>query len=133
MSHKWSQITDLPQDFGALASPELKSVAGIWKEQSARLQQMNAVQTFNAKLARRWSIETGVIENVYNLEKGVTLLLVEKGIEASLIPHGTSDRPAECHGLKHAVEVKMGVLPKLGMLLGGMQQISGVRHSWIVA
>lgn len=95
MPHKWSQITDLPADVDALASPELKSVAGIWKEQAARLQAINAVQAFNGQLAREWSIETGVIENVYHIDKGVTLLLIEKGIEASLIPHGASDRPAE--------------------------------------
>ena len=63
MAHKWSQITDLPTDVASLASPELKSIAGIWKEQAARLQQINAVQAFNARLAREWSIETGVIEN----------------------------------------------------------------------
>ena len=62
---------------------------------SARLQEINAVQAFNAQLAREWSIETGVIENVYHIDKGVTLILIEKGIEASLIPHGASDRPAE--------------------------------------
>src|SRR5258706_6559983 len=95
MPHKWSHITDLPTDVDALASPELKSVAGIWKEQADRLHKINAVQAFNDQLAREWSIETGVIENVYHIDKGVTLILIEKGIEASLIPYGTSDRPAE--------------------------------------
>jgi len=95
MSHKWSQITDLPADVATLASPELKSIAGIWKEQAARLQQINAVQAFNARLAREWSIETGVIENVYQIDKGVTTILIEKGIEASLIPQGATDRPPE--------------------------------------
>jgi len=95
MPHTWSQISDLPVDVDALASPELKSVAGIWKEQAARLQEINAVQAFNAQLAREWSIETGVIENVYHIDEGVTLILIEKGIEASLIPHGASDRPAD--------------------------------------
>lgn len=95
MAHKWSHITDLPQDVSGLASPELKSIAGIWKEQAVRLRQINSVQAFNERLAREWSIETGVIENVYHIDKGVTVVLIEKGIEASLIPHGTSDRPAE--------------------------------------
>jgi len=95
MAHKWSQITDLPDDVGSLVSPELKSIAGIWKQQAARLQEINAVQAFNAQLAREWSIETGVIENVYQIDKGVTTIHIEKGIEASLIPQGATDRPPE--------------------------------------
>jgi len=95
MAHKWSHITDLPDDVGPLASPELKSIAGIWKQQAARLKEINAVQAFTQRLAREWSIETGVIENVYQIEKGVTTILIEKGIESSLIPHGATDRPPE--------------------------------------
>ena len=53
------------------------------------------MQVFNARLAREWAIETGVIENIYQIDKGVTVVLIEKGIEASLIPYGASDRPAE--------------------------------------
>ncbi len=64
MSHKWTQITDLPEDVTSLISPELRSIAGIWQEQAARLKQINAVQAFNDRLAREWAIETGVIENV---------------------------------------------------------------------
>lgn len=95
MMHKWNQVTDFPTDAGGMASAELKSIAGIWKEQAARLKQINAVQAFTAKLAREWSIETGVIENIYQIDRGVTIALIEKGIEASLIPYGSSDRPAE--------------------------------------
>jgi hypothetical protein len=59
------------------------------------LRQKDAIRTFNERLAREWAIETGVIENVYQLERGITLLLIEKGLDAALIPYGASDRPAE--------------------------------------
>jgi Fic family protein len=95
MAHKWTQITDLPSDWQPLASAQLRSFAMIWKEQHERLQKLDSMRAFNDRLSREWSIETGVIENIYHIDKGVTVVLVEKGIEASLIPHGASDRPAE--------------------------------------
>ncbi|MCC5877496.1 MAG: Fic family protein [Candidatus Sumerlaeia bacterium] len=54
----------------------------------------DVLREFNARLARRWSIETGVIEGVYRIERGITELLIDRGIEAALIPHGSTDRPA---------------------------------------
>lgn len=95
MEHKWSQIVDLPPDWQRFASAELKSIASIWQEQHERLRKLDSVRTFNERLAREWAIETGVIESVYHIDRGVTVVLIEKGIEANLIPHGSSDRPAE--------------------------------------
>ena len=46
-------------------------------------------------MVRWWSIETGVIERVFDLSLGVTQILVDQGFAASLIPHGASDRPAD--------------------------------------
>lgn len=37
--------------------------------------------------AREWSIETGVIENAFELDRGVTTALIEQGFNASLIDH----------------------------------------------
>jgi hypothetical protein len=45
---------------------------------------------FEKRLRREWAIETGIIEDVYTLDRGVTRILIEKGIDAALIPHGTA-------------------------------------------
>lgn len=95
MSHKWQHIADLPEHWHSMASAELRSVALIWREQHDRLRKMDSIKKFNDRLAREWAIETGVIESVFSIERGVTVMLIEKGIEASLIPYGASDRPAE--------------------------------------
>ncbi|MGA2233418.1 MAG: Fic family protein, partial [Tepidisphaeraceae bacterium] len=95
MAHKWQQILDLPSHWQSLISAELKSISSIWQEQHDRLRKLDSIQQFNDRLAREWAIETGIIENVYHIDRGVTVVLIEKGIEASLIPHGASDRPAE--------------------------------------
>lgn len=91
----WEPIQDLPPDWRHLSSSELESLASIWNEQSERLQQSKALVEFNARLGREWAIETGIIENLYSIDRGVTHLLIERGIEASIIPHGTTDKPAE--------------------------------------
>jgi fido (protein-threonine AMPylation protein) len=35
-----------------------------------------------------------VIERLYSIDRGITHVLIERGIDESLIPHGTTDRPA---------------------------------------
>jgi Fic family protein len=94
-TYTWRPIDDLDESWQNLSSTELRSLASIWREQSVRLEQGDALRNFNEKLGREWAIETGIIENLYTIERGITQLLIEKGIEASLIPHGTTDRPAE--------------------------------------
>ena len=47
---------------------------------------------FTRELNREWAIETGQIENLYEIERGVTLTLIEQGFDAALIPHGATDR-----------------------------------------
>ncbi len=87
-------ITDLPDNWPELASSELKAYMPILARQLERMRNSNTLQLFNEKLAREWAIETGIIERLYTIDRGTTQLLIEKGIEASLIEHGSTDRPA---------------------------------------
>ncbi len=93
--YKWKPIEDLPDDWTKLASSELGGLAAVWVEHYETIKDSKALKQFNERLRREWAIETGIIENLYYIDRGVTLTLIEKGIEASLIPHGTTDRPAE--------------------------------------
>jgi Fic family protein len=92
---QWEPIRDLPENWRELASPELASLAGIWQEQRARIQNLDAVVRFNERLRREWAIETGIIENLYSIDRGTTQLLIEHGLEASLIPYNATDKSAE--------------------------------------
>jgi len=82
----WEPIADLPQDWSALTDGELGPLLQFWNDQRADLEQSGALAEFNQRLAREWSIETGQIEGVYNLDRGVTETLIERGINADLIP-----------------------------------------------
>src|SRR5436305_8801259 len=95
VAKEWTFIEDLPKNSVELHDSGLESLAAIWKEQSATLVKRDALAQFNERLRREWAIETGIIENLYSIDRGTTQLLIERGIEASLIPYGTTDKPAE--------------------------------------
>ncbi|MEX2649451.1 MAG: Fic family protein [Alphaproteobacteria bacterium] len=94
-SYLWTPITDLPPDSDHLASTELASLIPIWKTQSKKLENTGAYIQFRDRLRRSWAIETGIIEHLYSIDRGITEALIEYGIEAALMPYGTTDRPPD--------------------------------------
>ena len=99
-SYKWRPITDLPADTTRLEDDGLRQLAPLWAEQREELAASESIKEFNKRLLRRQAIETGLIERLYTFDHGITQLLVEQGLDASLIPHDASDR-----GAQHVVEL----------------------------
>jgi Fic family protein len=91
----WQPIEDLSSNWQNLASSELPPLVTVWNEQADRLRQSGEFQTFNEKLRREIAIETGIIERLYTIDRGITRLLIEQGINEALIPHGATDRPVK--------------------------------------
>ncbi|WP_420442373.1 Fic family protein [Candidatus Palauibacter sp.] len=91
VSHRWEPIKDVPEDHAKLANIELPTLLDVWLEQKADLETRDAVKDFNEQLLRHWAIETGLIERLYVLDRGVTQLLVERGLHASLIAHDSAN------------------------------------------
>ena len=89
--YKWHPISDLPTDPKSLTDGELEPLHRVWGSQKKELE-AGALDEFDKRLRREWAIETGIVENVYTLDRGVTRTLIEKGIDAALIPHGTTNR-----------------------------------------
>lgn len=92
-SYRWSPISDLPEHWQTLVSPELASFAPIWLEHKQTLQQSEDLRQFIDKMKREWSIETGIIENIYTLDRGITQTLINHGIQEEFIPRGMTDKP----------------------------------------
>ncbi|PDW01595.1 Fic family protein [Candidatus Viridilinea mediisalina] len=90
---QWQPITDLPVTWQDLVSTELSSLAEAWNETYRTLKDTSLVEVFNERLRREWAIETGIIERVYTIDRGTTQLLIEQGIDSSLITHGATNRP----------------------------------------
>lgn len=93
IAYKWKHISDLPSDLLDKKNYDLIHIAEIWGDYKKKLLNADAFKHFNDRLRREWAIETGIIEGLYSLDRGITQLLIEKGIEDSLIPFGTTDRP----------------------------------------
>lgn len=95
IAHRWEPLEDLPSDWTKLALAELRALSDIWLEQKDLLAGSDALKTFNERLQRQWAIETGVIERIYSLDRGITELLIKRGIDSTLIPHEMTDKDPE--------------------------------------
>jgi Fic family protein len=83
---------------GDPVSYALKSVADLhanWQEQLLQFQDSDRLLKFLEQLKREWSIETGIIENLYDIERGVTQTLIEHGFQVSYLPHGAANKDPE--------------------------------------
>ena len=92
MHHHWKPIEDY-ESSAALAKEELVALAQVWREQRDRLGSQEAYRRFEDRLKREWAIETGLIERLYTLDRGITQLLIEHGIQAALIPRDSVTNP----------------------------------------
>jgi Fic family protein len=93
--YRWREIVDLPEDVNSLTNNELQPLHRIWVEQKDTLADQRVIEEFNRQLRREWAIETGSIEGVYVVDRGVTQSLIEHGINASLIPHQANNKTQE--------------------------------------
>lgn len=85
--YRWHPIEDYDRDPNALERPELRQLAAIWQEQRETLEHGQGLSAFNERLRREWAIETGLLERIYTLDRGVTEVLIERGLDEALIPH----------------------------------------------
>ncbi|MCX8501803.1 MAG: Fic family protein [Alphaproteobacteria bacterium] len=97
--HIWQAETGIvaisPAAAEAIAPRETKMLVEGLAREAERLKGTAALQAFNDRLRREWSLETGLIEGLYILDRGTTTTLIERGFDPRYIRHGTSDKPAE--------------------------------------
>lgn len=93
-AYRWKPLEPL-QEPARLATPELRAFEELWRNQRERLTKSGAYQPFWERLARSWSIETGIIERIYDLNLGATQILVEHGFHADLIHRADTDTDPE--------------------------------------
>ncbi len=89
--HEWRPIADLPESWKSLALPHLHNIAKVWRE---RLDDMaeGDKSGFVERLKREWAIETGLIEHLYTLDEGTTKTLIEMGLHADYVSHGSTNK-----------------------------------------
>jgi len=110
--HIWDPdtgITDLDADPQELSASQTPGIRAVWKDQQERLKGSEQLFEFTERLSREWAIETGAIENLYDIERGATQMLIEHGFRSDLIAHGSTNKPREyvirlLHDQKNALE-----------------------------
>jgi len=119
--YKWKEIADLPADLEPLRDRELEALLEVWNVEKDRFD-TEQVQAFNQRLAREWAIETGIIEDVYTLDRGTTQTLIERGIDSSYIPHNSTNRDPEL--VARTIQAHADALEGLFAFVTGQRELS---------
>lgn len=122
-AHEWKRIIDLDATEKKLQSKELRSLTEVWNDQRKEIENSKAWPEFKERLVREWSVETGLIERVYTLDRGVTELLIEQGIRAALIPHETSVKVSPEHAAA-MIQDHENAIKGLFDFVGGQRKLS---------
>lgn len=104
--------------------PELRALTSVWQEKKTALEDDGAYKEFIKKLQREWAIETGIIERLYTWDRGVTEVLIEQGIESSIISHrgGVAQREAEY--IQALINDHLGIVEGLFSYIKGEEPLS---------
>lgn len=82
VAHKWKPLDDLPPDWKDLCREDLAAVRKQWKDDRDLIRDDTKVQKIRERLALQWAIETGIIERLYQVNRGITVQILEAGMEA---------------------------------------------------
>lgn len=104
--------------------PELHALSSVWKEKKSELESNGAFLEFNKKLQREWAIETGIIERLYTWDRGVTEILIEQGIESSIISHKGGIPRDEAEHIQDVINDHLGIVEGLFSYIKGEEPIS---------
>ncbi len=88
-------ITDLDESLYQFKSPEIQGIRAIWEDQQERLKDTTQLEEFIERVSREWAIETGIIENLYDIERGLTQTLIEHGFQAEIPRFDSNGMPKE--------------------------------------
>ena len=97
----------------ALEFPELEALTLIWHEKKAQLGDDGAHKEFIRKLQREWAIETGIIERLYTWDRGVTEVLIEQGIQSSIISHRAGVTQKDAEHIQTIIHDHLGIIEGL--------------------
>ncbi len=96
---RWRPLVGMPEGAHEWLAPDYESLAQEWTELKVRLQQDDAADEFVAERLRRrqrdFAIETGAIERLYHLRRGVTQHLITEGLHTAIAAHTYEGVPTE--------------------------------------
>ena len=93
----WAPIEPLDECSGAVDFAEVDGLHRQWLDVKSRVESSDpdAYAKFNEELYREWAIETGIIEGLYELDRGITRTLIEHGFLGEYVERNSSNRPTD--------------------------------------
>ena len=120
---EYQKIRDFP-DIQAYEFPELRALSDVWQEKKDELENNGAYKEFIKRLQREWAIETGIIERLYTWDRGVTEVLIEQGIEASIISHRGGIPRKDAENIQAIINDHLGIVEGLFGYIKGEEPLS---------
>lgn len=113
-----------PPDSETPPSTELAALTEIWLDQKLRLEKSPDFAEYLLRQQREWAIETGIIERLYSWDREVTELLIEQGIDATLIAHKGGLGRREAQQAKDLIDDQFSIVEGLFSYIKGGQPLS---------
>jgi Fic family protein len=92
-NYNWKPIEPLSDDERKTDLAAMHPLYENWRASKKRLQESSKGQLadFNRRLIRRLSVETGILERLYDLDRGTTEALVANGFLEDLVSHSSTN------------------------------------------
>ena len=89
----WKPILPLSGSDRQIDLAAMQQIYETWYNSKEYLQKASPtnLKAFNERLVRRLSIETGILERLYDLDRGTTEALVSEGFVLDFISHSSTD------------------------------------------
>lgn len=96
---RWRPLTGMPPDAHEWLAPDYETLVAEWVNLKDRLAKDTRAAAFVgdrlAKRQREFAVETGAIERLYHLRRGVTQHLVAEGLHTAVAAHTVEGVPTE--------------------------------------
>lgn len=91
--YQWRPISPISDQDRKIDLAAMQPIYETWRAAEARLEQLSptGLKEFNRRLVRRLSIETGILERLYELDRGTTEALITKGFVEELVSRSSTD------------------------------------------
>lgn len=96
--YKWKPIDPLSDRDRHIDLAAIRPLYETWRTSKERLQKSSpaSLKEFTERLGRRLSIETGILERLYDLDRGTTEALVAHGFVEDLVSRSSTDIEPSC-------------------------------------
>src|ERR1039458_2540149 len=91
--YKWKPTEPLSGEERKIDLAAMRPLYESWRASKSRLQESSQAQLaeFNRRLIRGLSVETGILERLYDLDRGTTEALVANGFAEDLVSHSSTN------------------------------------------